>query len=124
MPLIPLLIKIRKKINLFPFICSFGSILVGCFGYLLCQFIWWSNSGEFSQFALLFFQYIHGFDMETFNHIKILHEKYDFLIIFTVSLAPISFKVFTLIRAFSISLSMLVIASFISRSSRFFYWHL
>ena len=53
--LIPLLIGNRKKIYLFAFICSLGSILGGCVGYLIGQVIWWNQNGEFSQFALLFF---------------------------------------------------------------------
>ena len=93
--LIPLSIKNRKNYP-FAFICSLSSILLFCIGYLLDQFIRWSQSEEFSQFSLLFFQYVPSFDIETFNHIKSLHEKSEFLIIFTAGFNLIPFKVFTL----------------------------
>tara|TARA_Y100000591_G_C21717322_1_gene636821 strand:- start:554 stop:1042 length:489 start_codon:yes stop_codon:yes gene_type:complete len=120
-PLIPLLIGNRKN-YLFALICSLGSILVICFGSLIGQFIWWSEFEEFSQLSLLFFQYVSEFDIETFNHLKSLHERYDFLIIFTAGFTLITFKIFTLSSgAFSISFSMFVITSLFSRSSRFLF---
>ena len=121
MILIPLLIRNRKKIYLFAFICSLGSILSACLGYLIAQFIRLSPSGEFSQLAFLFYQYVPGFDKEIFNNIKILGEKYDLLIIFITGFIPIPFQVFTLgSSAFSIGFLMFAIASLISRSSSFF----
>ena len=50
--LIPLSIGNRKKNYPFALICILSSILGGCIGYLLGQFIWWSQSGQFLQFSL------------------------------------------------------------------------
>ena len=119
--LIPFLIGNRKKIYFFAFICCLGSILGGCVAYIICQVIWWNQSGEFSQFAFLFFQFVPGFDTENFNHIKSQRELYNFLILCKVDFTPILFKAFTLSSgAFCISSSMFVTASLISRKSWFF----
>ncbi len=119
--LVPSLIGGRKKIYLFAFICSLGPIFIVYFGHLLSQFIWRGQFGELFQFALLFFQHVPGLDLESFNYTEVLYEKYDFLIIFTSGFTPIPFKIFTFSSgAFGISFSMFVIASLISRNSKFF----
>ena len=119
--LIPLLIGNKKKIFRFAFICSIGSILGACVGFFLGNVIWWNNKGEFSNIALTFFKYVPSFDINAFNNIKLLYDKYDFMIIFTAGFTPIPFKIFTISAgAFGLNFFMFILASTISRSSRFF----
>lgn len=119
--LIPLLIGNSAKAFRFASICSICSILGAFIGYIIGKLIWWNGSGDFSYFALLFFEYIPGFDNEAFNSIKLLYDKYDFMIIFSAGFTPIPFKIFTISAgAFNLNFMMFIIASTISRSTRFF----
>ena len=119
--LIPLSIGNRNKAIWFALICSVSSILGAIIGYAIGHYIWWSESGHFTNFAQLFFNHIPGFTTAAFSEIQSLYEKWNFWIIFTAGFTPIPFKIFTISAgAFKIDFLAFVIASTISRSARFF----
>ena len=71
--------------------------------------------------ANIFFDYVPGLTIESFNNIKSLYFKWDFLIIFTAGFTPIPFKLITISAGtFNINFVMFILASMISRSARFF----
>ncbi|GJQ63414.1 MAG: cytochrome b561 [Melioribacteraceae bacterium] len=119
--LIALVLGVRKKAFNFAMISSIASVLGAIGGYAIGYYVWWSGTGEFSSVANFFFNNIPGFSHDIFYRVQGMYEEWDFWIVFTAGFTPIPFKVFTISSgAFSISLVMFIIASFISRSARFF----
>lgn len=119
--LIALVLGLRKKAFNFAMICSIASVFGAVAGYAIGYYVWWAGTGEFSSLANFFFNNIPGFSHEIFYKVQGMYEEWDFWIVFTAGFTPIPFKVFTISSgAFSISLVMFIIASFISRSARFF----
>ena len=120
--LIPLCLGNRRKSFYFAFLCSISSIFGGIVGYYIGKVLWWSEPGvEYSSLANIFFEYVPGLTVESFNNIKSLYFKWDFLIIFTAGFTPIPFKLITISSGtFNINFVMFVLASLISRSARFF----
>ena len=103
-------------------VCTVGSVSGAFVGYGLGYFAWLNTNGEFSGFALFFFQNIPGFSVELYNSIKALFNKWDFWVIFTAVFTPIPYKVFTITAGvFDLNLLMFFIASLISRGARFFF---
>ena len=120
--LIPLCLGNRRKSFYFAFLCSVSSIFGGIVGYYIGKVLWWSEPGvEYSTLANIFFYYVPGLTIESFNNIKSLYFKWDFLIIFTAGFTPIPFKLITISAGtFNINFVMFILASMISRSARFF----
>ena len=103
-------------------VCTVGSVSGAFVGYGLGYFAWLNTNGEFSGFALFFFQNIPGFSVELYNSIKELFNKWDFWVIFTAGFTPIPYKVFTITAGvFDLNLLMFFVASLISRGARFFF---
>jgi len=119
--LIALVLGAQKKAFRFALNCTVGSIFGALLGYAIGYYLWWSEPGTFSNFAMFFFDSIPGFTQEIFNNVKILYEEWDFWIVFTAGFTPIPYKVFTISSgAFDINIFMFVIASIIGRAGRFF----
>ena len=120
--LIPLCLGNRRKSFYFAFLCSISSIFGGIIGYYIGKVLWWNVPGvEYSSLVNMFFKYIPGLTIDSFNNIKDLYFKWDFLIIFTAGFTPIPFKLITISSGtFNINFVMFVLASLISRSARFF----
>ncbi|UCD32705.1 MAG: DedA family protein [Desulfobacterales bacterium] len=110
--LIALAVAIPKKSFKYALICSFGSVLGGCFGYL----IGW-------KFMALIGNHIvelYGLAPKV-EYIEILYNKYDAWAVGIAGFTPIPYKVFTISAGvFQINFLVFVIASFVSRSARFF----
>ena len=69
----------------------------------------------------IFFIKIFPVFKNSFFLVKELYDKWNFWIVFTAGFTPLPYKVFTITRgAFNINFAMLLIASVISRSARFF----
>ncbi len=110
--LIALAVAIPKKSFKYALICSFGSVLGGCFGYL----IGW-------KFMALIGNHIvelYGLTPKV-ETIEILYNKYDAWAVGIAGFTPIPYKVFTISAGvFQINFLVFIIASFVSRSARFF----
>lgn len=118
--LMPLAIGSRKKALRFALYCSLGSVIGGLFGYWIGYVLWWQGT-DFSGLAMFFFNYIPGFTQDKFYHVQKLYDQYDFWIVFTAGFTPLPFKVITISSgAFNVNLGMFLLASFLSRSARFF----
>ena len=120
--LIPLCLGNKKKSLYFAFLCSISSVIGGIFGYYIGKALWWNLPGiEYSELANLFFEYVPGVTVDSFNSIKSLYEKWNFWIVFTAGFTPIPFKLITISSGtFNINFFMFIIASVLSRSARFF----
>jgi membrane protein YqaA with SNARE-associated domain len=93
-------------------ICSVMSVLGGIVGYLIGWGIWELVSDYF-------FTYL--FSQETFLYVSGKYEQNAFLAILGAAFTPIPYKVFTISAGvFKISLLVLIAASAIGRSARFF----
>jgi len=101
--------------------CTLGSVLGAFVGYALGHYTWIAANGEFTVFAMFFFDNIPGFTVDLYQTIKALFNKWDFWVIFTAGFTPIPYKVFTITAGvFDLNLIMFFIASLISRGARFF----
>ena len=90
-------------------------------GYAIGYFAWWSSPGEYSGLAQFFFSTVPGFTADKFETVRGLYEDWNFWVVFTAGFTPLPFKVFTVSGgAFGINLPMMIIASAVSRSARFF----
>ena len=119
--LIPLALGARSKAIRFALVCSVASIVGGIAGYGIGYFSWWSGAEAYSAVALFFFNHIPGFTEQVFLNIQEKYEIYNFLIVFTAGFTPIPFKIITISAgAFSINFTMFLLASTVSRSTRFF----
>ncbi len=119
--LIAMVLGMTQKAFMFATITTLGSVSGAVVGYFIGRFAWETPSGEFTAFAMLFFNYIPGFTVELFNEIKQMFIEWDFWVIFTAGFTPIPYKVFTISGGvFQINFAMFMIASIVSRSARFF----
>ena len=110
--LIALAVSIPKKSFRYALICSAGSVLGGCFGYL----IGWQFMSGIGEHIINFYGLA-----DKFEYIRTLYTRYDAWAIGIAGFTPIPYKVFTISAgAFNINFSVFVIASVISRSARFF----
>ena len=110
--LIALAVSIPRKSFKYALICSVGSVLGGCFGYLIgWQFM---NS--------LGIRIVHFYGLTSkVAYIEALYNQYDAWAVAIAGFTPIPYKVFTISAgAFKINFSVFVIASLVSRSARFF----
>jgi len=119
--LIALVLGARKKAFRFALNSTVASVLGALLGYAIGHFVWWGVEGEFSNFALFFFNNIPGFTETIFYQVKGLYEEWNFWIVFTAGFTPIPYKVFTISAgAFDVNLILFVLASIVSRAGRFF----
>lgn len=110
--LIALAVSIPLKSFRYAAICSLGSVLGGCLGYLIgWQFM-----------AVIGDRIIDFYGMENkYEYIEILYRQYDAWAIAIAGFTPIPYKVFTISGgAFKINFLVFFIASAISRTARFF----
>jgi len=119
--LIALVLGARKKAFSFALYSTVASVLGALLGYAIGHFVWWGGNGEFSNFALFFYNNIPGFTETIFYKVQGLYEEWNFWIVFTAGFTPIPYKVFTISAgAFDVNLILFVLASIVSRAGRFF----
>ncbi|MBI5573578.1 MAG: DedA family protein [Elusimicrobia bacterium] len=93
-------------------ISTVGSVLGGIFGYFIGYGIWEIVKG-------FFFRYV--FSEQIFLKVQELYQHNAFLAVFTAGFTPIPYKVFTIAGGVcQIGLPVLIFASVLSRSARFF----
>ncbi len=110
--LIALAVGIPKKSFKYALVCSAGSILGGCLGYL----IGWQFMAGIGEKIIAFYGLT-----QKIEYIKDLYTNYDAWAIGIAGFTPIPYKVFTISAgAFNINFLVFIIASTISRSARFF----
>jgi len=110
--LIALAVGAPKKSLRYALICSAGSVLGGCFGYL----IGWQFMEAIGIRIIEFYNLTAKVDI-----IADLFQRYDAWAIAIAGFTPIPYKVFTISAgAFSINFIVFVLASIVSRSARFF----
>jgi len=110
--LIALAVAVPKKSIKYALVCSIGSVLGGCFGYL----IGWRFMEGIGNKIILFYNF-----SDKFNYIKGLYQTYDAWAVGVAGFTPIPYKVFTISAgAFGINFLVFLFASLVSRSARFF----
>ncbi len=119
--LIALALGITAKAFRYALICTIGSVTGAFIGYYIGNEAWLSDEGQFTPFALFFFDNIPGFTTSLYQNIKLLYAEWGFWVIFTAGFTPIPYKVFTITAGvFDVNFAMFTLASFISRGARFF----
>lgn len=110
--LIALSVVLPKKSLRYAFVCSVGSILGGCFGYL----IGWQLMATVGDAIIRFYGLI-----DKYEYIQQLYLLYDAWVVGIAGFTPIPYKVFTITAgAFRINFVVFLVASAVSRSARFF----
>jgi membrane protein YqaA with SNARE-associated domain len=110
--LIALAVGQPKKSLTFALVCSLGSVLGGCLGYL----IGWQFMAAIGEKIIA----IYGLT-EKIDYIQTLYHQYDAWAIAIAGFTPVPYKVFTISAgAFKINFAVFIMASAISRSARFF----
>jgi len=110
--LIALAVAIPKKSFKYALICSVGSVLGGCLGYLI-GWLFMTGIGE----RIISF---YGLNQKV-AYIAELYSAYDAWAIGVAGFTPIPYKVFTISAgAFKINIWVFLLASIVSRSARFF----
>jgi membrane protein YqaA with SNARE-associated domain len=95
-------------------VSAVASVLGGILGWVIGYALWAAVSG-------FFFNYVPGFSTETFDYVSTKYHDNAFFAIFTAAFTPIPFKVFTISAGVcEISLGVLIAASVLGRSGRFF----
>jgi membrane protein YqaA with SNARE-associated domain len=110
--LIALAVAIPEKSFKYALICSVGSVLGGCLGYL----IGWQFMTSIGERIISFY----GLNQKV-AYIAELYSAYDAWAIGIAGFTPIPYKVFTISAgAFKINFWVFSLASIVSRSARFF----
>ena len=110
--LITLAVVLPKRSLKYALVCSVGSILGGCLGYL----IGWQFMASVGDAIIRFYGLTHKY-----AYIQQLYSLYDAWVVGIAGFTPIPYKVFTITAgAFRISFMIFLVASAISRSARFF----
>ena len=110
--LIALAVSIPKKSFKYATVCSIGSVIGGCLGYL----IGWQFMASVGERIIDFYGLTPKID-----YIEVLYNKYDAWAIGIAGFTPIPYKVFTISAGvFKINFAVFCIASTVSRSARFF----
>ena len=110
--LIALAVSIPKKSFKYALICTAGSLIGGCLGYL----IGWQFMITVGEKIIQLYGLTHKM-----QYIKELYMQYDAWAIGIAGFTPIPYKVFTISAgAFDINFTVFIIASAISRAARFF----
>lgn len=111
----------RSRASYFAFVCSAGSVLGGILGYSIGHFFWYTGEGTFSALARFFFDVVPGFSEEAFHAVRESYNTWNFWIVFTAGFTPIPYKLITITSGvFNINFPIFCLASFVSRSARFF----
>jgi membrane protein YqaA with SNARE-associated domain len=93
---------------------ALGSVLGGMMGWLIGYAFWATVSSYF-------FDYVPGFSHKNFDFVQDKYQSNAFLAIFSAAFTPIPYKVFTIAAGvFNVSFGVLVLASALGRSCRFF----
>jgi membrane protein YqaA with SNARE-associated domain len=101
-------------------ICAIGATIGALIGYLIGHFLWLDKNGDYTSFALFFFEYLPGFTAERYQHIHELYNKWGFLVIFTTGFAPSPFELFVYTAGvFNVNLPLFLLAAFASRFLRY-----
>lgn len=110
--LIALAVAVPKKALRYAGVCSLGSVLGGCFGYLIgWQFMSGIGTGIVEFYGLT----------DKVAYIAEMFKRYDAWAVGIAGFTPIPYKVFTISAgAFQINFLVFVAASLVSRSARFF----
>lgn len=110
--LIALSVALPQKALRYALVCSGGSLLGGCFGYLIgWQFMTTVGDGIIRFYGLV----------QKYEYIQALYTQYDAWAVGIAGFTPIPYKVFTITAgAFRINFVVFFVASAISRSARFF----
>ncbi|MBW1776575.1 MAG: DedA family protein [Deltaproteobacteria bacterium] len=110
--LIALAIGAPQRALRFAFICSIGSVLGGCLGYI----IGWQFMAAVGERIVDFY----GLNAK-WETIRALYTRYDAWAVGIAGFTPIPYKVFTISAgAFRIHFGVFFLASLVSRSARFF----
>jgi len=110
--LIALAVGVPKKSLRYALICSAGSVLGGCLGYL----IGWQFMEAIGNRIIEFYDLTAKVDI-----IADMFQRYDAWAIAIAGFTPIPYKVFTISAgAFNINFIVFLVASIVSRSARFF----
>ena len=110
--LIALSVVLPKKSLKFALVCSGGSLLGGCFGYL----IGWQFMATVGNAIIRFYGLI-----DKYEYIRQLYMLYDAWVVGIAGFTPIPYKIFTITAgAFRINFVVFLVASAVSRSARFF----
>jgi len=110
--LIALAVAVPRKSFKYALVCSAGSVIGGCFGYL----IGWQFMDSVGDRIIGFY----GLNSKV-EYIAALYNQYDAWAVGIAGFTPIPYKVFTIAAGlFKINFSVFVLASLVSRSARFF----
>jgi len=110
--LITLSVVLPKKSLRYALVCSVGSLLGGCFGYL----IGWQFMATVGDAIIRFYGLT-----DKYEYIRQLYSLYDAWVVGIAGFTPIPYKVFTITAgAFRINFIVFLLASAVSRSARFF----
>ncbi len=104
----------RARAFWYAFVCSFGSVLGGIFGYILGRTVW-------LRINTFFYDWIPGFTEKAELSFRDNYEEHGVFIVFMAGFSPIPYKIFTLLSgAMKMNFFAFVAASTVSRSARFF----
>ncbi|MBR9980129.1 MAG: DedA family protein [Desulfatitalea sp.] len=110
--LIALAVAKPRKALTYAWVCSLGSLIGGCLGYLI-GYTFMTGLGE----RIVAW---YGFT-EQVAYIGSLYQQYDAWAVAIAGFTPIPYKVFTIAAGmFKIDFAVFVLASLVSRSARFF----
>ncbi len=110
--LIAMAVAVPLKAFRFAAVCSVGSVLGGMFGYLLG----WQFMDLVGSRIVEFYHF-----QEQWDKIGSWYQEYNAWAVGVAGFTPLPYKVFTLAAgAFEINFPIFVLASFVSRSARFF----
>lgn len=94
-----------------------GGILGYCIGY----YMWLTPGGDFTPLARFFFNHVPGFDVNLYQYISDLYNRWSYGIFFSAIFLPVPFQIYSITAgAFDVNIMIFVTTTFLFQGIRFF----
>jgi membrane protein YqaA with SNARE-associated domain len=93
----------------------------GMLGYAIGHYTWLTQEGDFTSVARFFFNHVPGFDVNRYNYISTLYNKWSYGIFFSAIFMPIPFQIYSITAgAFNVNFIIFAMTTFLFQGMRFF----
>ncbi len=109
----------RSKYN--AVIATLAMGIGGILGYCIGYFMWLTPGGDFTAVARFFFNHVPGFDVNLYQYISELYNRWSYGIFFSAIFLPVPFQLYSITAgAFDVNVVIFGLTTFLFQGLRFF----
>lgn len=110
-----------QRSNLNALVATMAMVIGGLAGYCIGYYMWLTPGGNFTPFARFFFDHVPGFDVNLYQYISDLYNRWSYGIFFSAVFLPVPFQIYSITAgAFDVSVIIFGITTFLFQGIRFF----